>query len=296
MIDLHIHTTHSDGDFTPIEILQKAEQEKLSIISITDHNQISAYDELDAICIDDYYKGKLIVGIELKCVYNHMPMEILAYGFERKKMKKSNHITTKQKLYEVQSNYLDFLKKKGNQIGLLFDNNLQISMEKLEFAAATFERELWKDERNVEILNNNGINMKMPFYREAQTNPNSIFYIDETKDYPKMQEVIEDIHKAKGFAFLAHLYEYPLENHQKTIQKIVKEINLDGLECCHSNFTKKQSEDLINFCKNHKLYMSGGSDYHGRARPKAQFARAVENKPILNELLEDWIDKIEYYQ
>lgn len=57
MIDLHIHTLHSDGDFTALEILQKAENEKLDIISITDHNQISAYDELEEIHnIQDYYK------------------------------------------------------------------------------------------------------------------------------------------------------------------------------------------------------------------------------------------------
>ena len=68
MIDLHIHTTHSDGDYTVTQILQKAEDEKLDIISITDHNQISAYDELDTILIKNYFKGKIIVGTELKCV------------------------------------------------------------------------------------------------------------------------------------------------------------------------------------------------------------------------------------
>lgn len=296
MIDLHIHTTHSDGDCTPIEILKKAKQEGLNILSITDHNQISAYDELDDIDIEDYFNGKLIVGTELKCVYNHMPMEILAYGFKREKMKVSRHIITNQKLYEVQSNYLDFIKEKGKQIGLFFDNNLEISIEKLEFAAAVFERELWKDERNTEILKKNGINMNMPFYREAQSNPNSIFYIDETKDYPKIEEVIEDIHKSEGLAFLAHLYEYPLENHEETIQDIVEQFDLDGIECCHSNFTKQQSEFLINFCKKQKRYMSGGSDYHGKAKPKIQFARGVEYMPISDELVKDWIEKIEYYQ
>lgn len=295
MIDLHIHTTHSDGNYSPVEILQKAEKENLDIISITDHNQISAYDELDGINIKEYYKGKIIVGAELKCVYNHMPIEILSYGFERSKMKETPYITTPQKLYTVQSNYLDYIKKKGKQIGLFFDKDLHISLEKLEFASAVFERELWKDERNVEILKEYGINMKMPFYREAQSNPESIFYIDETKDYPKVQDVIDATHKAKGLAFLAHLYEYPLDNHEETITKMIKEFNLDGIECCHSNFTKQQSEFLIGFCERQNLYMSGGSDYHGEAKPKVKFAKVMNNENVPTSLVKDWIKQIKYY-
>ena len=295
MIDLHIHTTHSDGSYSPLEILQKAQQENLDIISITDHNQISAYDELENVYMQDYYKGKIIVGTELKCVYNHMPVEILAYGFERSKMKETPYITTPQKLYIVQSNYLDYIKKKGKQIGLFFDKDLHIPLEKLEFASAVFERELWKDERNVEKKKKHGINMKMPFYREAQSNPESIFYIDETKDYPKVQDVIDEIHKVKGLAFLAHLYEYPLYNHETIIRKIIKEFDLDGIECCHSSFTNQQSEFMIGFCKKQKLYMSGGSDYHGKAKPKVKFARAINDEFIPNELVQDWVEKIEYY-
>ncbi len=295
MIDLHIHTTHSDGDYNPIEILQKGQEEKLDFLSITDHNQISAYEELDSIYVSDYFKGKLIVGAELKCVYKHLAVEILAYGFNRSIMQQSGYITTFQKFYEIQSNYLEYIKKKGKQIGLFFNPSLQISEGKLEYAAATFERELWKDVRNEEILKRNGISMHMPFYREAQSNPKSIFYIDEIKDYPKMQEVIDEIHKANGLAFLAHLYEYPLENHEETVTSMIKKFDLDGIECCHSNFTKEQSKFLIDFCKENKRYMSGGSDYHGKAKPKVKFAKAVEQEPIPTQIAQDWIYQVEYY-
>ena len=224
MIDLHIHTCHSDGDYTALEILEKAQKEQLDIISITDHNQVSAYSELTNIDINKYYYGNIITGTELKCVYNHTPMEILAYGFDLGKMQKSKYIITPQKLYEVQSSYLEFIKKKGEHIGLYFDKNLKLNKENLEFASSTFERELLKDKRNIEILKQYGISMKQPFYREAQSNPNSIFYIDETKDYPEMQEVIDEIHDANGLAFLAHLYEYPLKNYEQTIKEIVRKL------------------------------------------------------------------------
>ena len=47
MIDLHLHTNHSDGTDTVAELLEKAEQLKLEIISITDHDTVDAYKELE---------------------------------------------------------------------------------------------------------------------------------------------------------------------------------------------------------------------------------------------------------
>ena len=41
--------------------------------------------------------------------------------------------------------------------------------------------------------------------------------------------------------------------------------------------------------------MSGGSDYHGKAKPKVKFARAINDEFIPNELVQDWVEKIEYY-
>ena len=50
MIDLHIHTTNSDGEFSVVQMLEKAESKGLNIISITDHNNINAYDVDYLIC------------------------------------------------------------------------------------------------------------------------------------------------------------------------------------------------------------------------------------------------------
>ena len=67
MIDLHIHSTYSDGSCSVKEILQEAENKKLEYISITDHDCVNAYKELENMNINTYYKGKIIVGCEFKC-------------------------------------------------------------------------------------------------------------------------------------------------------------------------------------------------------------------------------------
>ena len=57
MIDLHMHSTHSDGTDTVMDILKKAQEKNLSYISITDHNTCSAYIELQSIDSKKYYSA-----------------------------------------------------------------------------------------------------------------------------------------------------------------------------------------------------------------------------------------------
>ena len=77
MIDLHIHTTYSDGTKTVKEILKQAEDLKLDYISITDHDKCDAYEELKDINISEFYSGKIIKGIEIKCFYKGSTIEVL---------------------------------------------------------------------------------------------------------------------------------------------------------------------------------------------------------------------------
>ena len=75
MIDLHLHTTYSDGADTLVELLENAEKLKLECISITDHDSIGG----------QYINGKevedidIISGIELSAEYNEMELHILGY-------------------------------------------------------------------------------------------------------------------------------------------------------------------------------------------------------------------------
>lgn len=51
----------------------------------------------------------------------------------------------------------------------------------------------------------------------------------------------------------------------------------------------------MNFCKTNKLYMSGGSDYHGKAKPAVKLGKAVEGEIISNEIVSDWICDVNYF-
>ena len=86
MIDLHTHTTHSDGSFSVRDLLQEAEKIGLTLLSITDHNKISAYEELQNPEIRNLFRGRIITGVELTTTYKGETVEILGYNFDLKKM------------------------------------------------------------------------------------------------------------------------------------------------------------------------------------------------------------------
>lgn len=86
-IDMHTHTNHSDGSSTVEKSLQKAEQLGLKIISISDHNTVSAYDEIEKSSIRSLYSGEIVPGVEITTTYNGEVIEVLGYGFDIKKMK-----------------------------------------------------------------------------------------------------------------------------------------------------------------------------------------------------------------
>ena len=181
MIDLHIHSTHSDGTYNPIELLQKAEKLGLEIISITDHDNIDAHIELQNIDAKKYYNGKVITGIELKTAYKSVAIEILGYGVNAEKIKELMTIQAEAKR-NAQIKYLEYLKSVGRNIGLKFDESVQVGEESI-WAGLTFVNSIDKTEVNKEIIEKYNIGLNGDtFYRKCQSNPNNIFYIDETKD------------------------------------------------------------------------------------------------------------------
>lgn len=291
MVDMHMHSTYSDGTDTPIELLKKAEKSGLEIISITDHDKVDAYMALDNINIKDYYSGEIITGVELKSIYKSIPIEILGYGMDVKTIKKLiiNQTNSQEK---IQPKYLEYIKEIAKRIGLKFDETIQIDKNHI-YASATFANAILKTKDNEEIIKKYNIGLDgATFYRNCQSNPNNIFYIDESKDIISPQEIIEKIHYAGGLAFLAHPLIYKFPSIWETIEEFVKTYNIDGLECYYSTFSEEESSKLLEICNKYNLYKSGGSDYHGLNKPDISIGTGKNNLHITTEVVNDWIRKI----
>ncbi len=290
MIDLHIHSTYSDGSYSIQEILQESQNKGLEYISITDHDCVNAYKELERINIKKYYTGNIIVGCEFKCYLEefNIPIEILGYGFDKKIIEE---YFENNDIQEVQKSYLEYLKKQGIKIGLIFDKNLKLKNNH-SYASAIFEEELLKHDENRDIMRKHHVSLQPNFYRAEQCNKNSIFYIDENKDFIKLEGILEKIHQAKGLAFLAHPYIYPVDNIEEMVEYIAKKYPLDGIECYYSTFTEQQKQTMIHYTQKYDMYISGGSDFHGAFKPDIQIGKGKGTLQVPKQVILNWINKI----
>lgn len=248
MIDLHVHTTASDGDKSPKELLDYAIEKGIDVIAITDHDTVDGVEE--AI---NYSKDKNIIvipGIEFDAEAPKGQIHILGLFIDYK------DINIQEKLQKVKDErnarndkFIAEFNKMGFEITL--DELKKVSNEEViakpHFAKVFLNKGYIK---NVEEIYNQYFN-KSPFKEMIRMSY-------------KPQEVIEIIKKAKGLAILAHPHSLKLDD--ELLEEKIKEFvsyGLDGIECYHSNHTKEQMSKYLEIANKYNLLITKGSDYHG---------------------------------
>ena len=269
MIDLHVHTTCSDGQLTVEQILEKAQNTGISTISFCDHNVLGAYKILENMDLSNY-RIKIIPGIEFDFVFQNKDFHMLGYDFDWRKMDKSNFINKKsdEEIMKEENRKLAFLKSVCKKQGIKYDENLEIK-KKNDKASTVMKYHMMEFSENNDILDKMlGKNREKSFARGFVHNPNSPFFIDETIGLPTANEIAELIHECGGKVVLAHPFDYKDIDHKQYIQDIFDLGILDGIECIHTRHTLEQIKYIKEFCQKHKLQITGGSDFHREGKQK----------------------------
>ena len=287
MIDIHTHTTYSDGTLTPEELLEEAQKKKLTIISITDHNTIGAYEELKNPNIRGKFKGMIIPGIEITTTYHGETIEVLGYNFNLDMMSellKESVLTFEEK--QIQE--YNLIKKQYQKIGVIFDEeNIKFNQKK-ESCRVSFWKEIKRHpENNCLFLEEKSKEEASSFTRNEIYNPKSLLYVDESSLFPSLEKAIAMIHESGGLAFLAHTFAYS-PNIANSLLDILGNYKLDGLECFYTTFTEEQSNYLVSLCKEKGLYMSGGSDFHGTRKINHNLGTGRGNLQMEEKIIESW--------
>lgn len=290
MIDLHMHTCNSDGTDTTEELLKIAESKKLEVISITDHDEINAYFEIEKNSFRSLFSGKIIPGIEVSTSYNKIMIEVLGYGIDYKKFN-----LYKIDLQNTQKIVMAELKEKATKLGLKFDPNINVDFSNpgKKFAGTLFGEELLKYEENEKIIEKIGNFNRLTFFRVHQSNPDSPLFIDESSTAFSIEDVIDRIHEAGGLAFLAHPFMYPFKDKAKTVEEILVNTKLDGLECEYVEFSREQRDILCDIAMRNKKLVSGGTDYHHKHKPDIEMGTGRGNNICIpREYIKDWENKV----
>lgn len=252
-IDLHMHTNLSDGELSVEELLNRLAVNNISLFSITDHNHAKAYDYIEN-------NRNMIIGTELTTSYKGVIIEILGYKIDPKVINNwFDDFYSDKNVKEKEIDLFENLKALANKLGYKIPQDLvmnEIVKGESKKVVYYYLKDKYKDFEFATYK---------AFFRQALSNPNSDWFINEGQYYPDIKTVLDLIHQANGVAILAHPHEYGLDNLNELYQYL-QDLGIDGIESVHPSASMKQSVEIVKYCEDNKLLSSGGSDFHRDSR------------------------------
>ena len=290
MIDLHMHTTYSDGTESCTTVLKKCQEKNLNYISITDHNTALAYEELKKLDTRSLFSGKIIPGIELNTKILNIPIEILGYGIDYQKM---NNLVKNVYIPATERNKIEVkrLYDKCIKAGITLDKNCLDNYTSEMFASVFFHTEITKHEENRHLLSEEAWNSSKIFYRQYMSDPKTPLYVEMDDFVPDFETASNLVRQAGGLIFIPHIFEYK-KNAEPILNYILENFDIDGIECYYTTFTPEQHNKLIKLCNERNLFISGGSDFHGKIKPDVDIGVGYGNMNIPDSIVETWKNNV----
>ncbi|MFI3256066.1 MAG: PHP domain-containing protein [Psittacicella sp.] len=246
-IDLHSHSTCSDGELSPSELIDLATKGDLDILALTDHDTISGLEEAKNYIKENGLKLKLIPGIEFSTLWNEKEIHIVGLGFD---INNKDLLATIHKNQNLRNSRIKEISKKLNE---MFNNKFDFSFDtsSKSITRAHFARKLieYKIVRSNQEAFDKYLGVGAKGYVESS--------------WISMKEAIKAIEIAGGIAVLAHPFKYNLnlENLAKLCYDF-KTNNGKAVELLKKGSTKVYYAWLVDFLRKNNLQASLGSDFH----------------------------------
>ena len=247
-IDLHTHSTASDGQYTPIELVQKSVLSDISLFAITDHDTVQGLADAEK-----YAKAQsllFIPGIEISS-QDVEEIHILGYGIDYNNLELVSACDTFSKARSNRGQVIvDYLKSLNIDIDLNVVKSYagEGSLGRPHFARYLMEHGIVKSRKEA-------------FDKYLDTED---FKKATDRKKPSCLEAIKLIHGAGGKGVLAHPGIYGMsEDLLDNLVKRLVEIGIDGIECFYSKHSKVQTEKYLEYIRKYDLKTSCGSDFHG---------------------------------
>ena len=264
IIDLHMHTTKSDGALTPMEVVEEAIKNRVSAIAIADHDTIDAYsDELF-----DYAEANnviLIPAVEISTKTKKCGIHVLGYNFD---LNNQNFREQLEKLRNARHDYLYGVSEKLEELG--YKVNVE-ELDKIEAVTkAHISLDVISNKENEEILMKNfGHIPNKGEFIETVMNEGCPAYVRKVTITPS--EAADLIRSAGGKAVLAHPVCYGYEDGltDEEILDLVKEMKVEAIEANYLYVDRNdEMHDDTNkwkaFAKENNLISTIGSDFHNK--------------------------------
>lgn len=288
-IDLHLHSTYSDGKLRPTEVVKKLAKKGIKIASLTDHDNINGTREFNRAA--KKYDIIAINGVEITAYKNGIGLHILGLGIDIK-----NHELQNIFLKQTKERAIIFFKtvKLFKKAGFFINKRKFNTMKRVKLLTKPHVFDLiFGVQKNRELLEKK---FKFSKHFIPERAPQSIF-IDMFMSLPgqlayvkksgiSYKEAIKAIRKTGGVAVLAHPgIEIEFMEKKADIQKVIKELvrfGIDGLEVFSVALEKRKKVSFFHrVAQKYKLLETIGSDDHDGSRiGKVKVSRKQEERLI----------------
>jgi len=270
MIDLHMHSTFSDGSLTPEELVKEAERQKLTAIALTDHDTTSGLSRF--LSAGEKSSVRTLPGVEISADFSPGTMHMLGYFVD------PLDETLERKLKWIREG-----RESRNQEILKKLRDLGCDIEWKEVAGYAGEDVVGRPHFAQALLAHDYVSTKNEAF-EKYLGKGKAAYADRRRFTP--EDSIALIRSAGGVPVLAH--PFTLQVSKDELRKLVGELaeqGLQGIEVYYSEHKKNAVERYSQFAKDFGLVMSGGSDFHGAMAPDIKLGRGFGNLRVPDELL-----------
>lgn len=250
-VDLHTHSDASDGCDTPKQLLEAAAQIGIKLMAITDHDSID--NVAIAMQMAPQYGIQLIPGVEISSTAQGKDYHILAYNFD---------LNNKHLLDIIHYNNEMLRQKDIDTIERLAKLNWPVSIDEYNSYQAPKGVGGWQA---LNYLKSKGLCQDVnDFFQRIFIKENELAF----PQFVSHTDVISTIHAAGGIAILAHAGSSFHGMSLKMPMEVFANTNLDGFECYHPGHDAQTERFLLDYCQQHNLISTAGSDYHGAFAPR----------------------------
>ena len=251
-VDLHVHTTASDGSFPPEDVVRMAAEAGLQAIAITDHDNTNALQR----CMDAgrQYDIEVIPAIELSADYQGIEVHILGYYIDP-------HAESLSDLLEIA--LINREERNQKICARLREEGFAVTMEELrERHPGTV---LGRPHIGLLMMEKGYVESVRQSFREYMGKGAKLYV---PKVNMPMERAISRILAAGGVPVLAHPYQYELPEPQlRELIELVISLGCKGMECVYARYDEAQRSALCALAEEYGLIVTAGSDFHGTPKP-----------------------------
>jgi hypothetical protein len=260
-VDLHTHSNASDGRGTPAEVIALADGIGLAAVALTDHDTTAGLAEARtaAESFDDLH---FVPGIELSAKFSSGTLHILGLGIDEKAPELS---TLTRNLIEARNQRNPKIIARLGELGMDVDFSDVLTV--MSGSPTSADDRVVGRMHIAEALRRKGyVHSTAEAFSRYLGDTGSAF-VDKERLTPR--EVIEPIHQAGGIAILAHPVHLAYENSAQLAMMVRRLVDagIDGLEVVHPDHSPFQGRACLQLARRLGLMVTGGSDYHGQAKP-----------------------------